>query len=100
MGAALGLALVVAELLFRKAVLEVIWAPKEVTSVTLGAQPVYIGGGDDHIHVSGLAQHAAAVTFDQGKIEYCDGATGQKTALKSGSRIKIGTVEILVRAQT
>ena len=99
LGAVLGLAMVVVELLFRKAVLEVVWAPKEITSVSLGPQPVYIGGGDDHIYVSGLPQHAARVTFDGGKIEYCDGATGQKTTLKSGSRIEIGKIEIHVRAQ-
>lgn len=98
LGGALGLAMVVVELLFREAVLEVTWAPKEVTSVSLGPQPVYIGGGDDHIYVSGLPQHAAKVTLEQGKIEYCDLPTGKKTVLKSGSRIKIGKIEIQVRA--
>jgi hypothetical protein len=100
MGAALGLAIVVTELLFRHASLEVIWAPKEVTSLSLGPQPVYIGGGDDHIHVAGLPQHAASVTFDQGKIEYCDSATGKRMTLKSNSQIKIGKIEIRVWAQT
>jgi hypothetical protein len=69
-----------------------------VTSVSLGPQPVYIGGGDDHIYVSGLPQHAAKVTLEQGKIEYWDVPTGKKTVLKSGSRIKIGKIEIQVRA--
>lgn len=100
MGAALGLAIVVVELIFRKAVLEVEWGPKEVTSVSLGPQPVFIGGGDDHIHVGGLAQHAASITFKEGRIEYLDKATGQQTALKSGSRIMIGKVEIRVKAES
>ena len=43
LGAALGLAIVAIEALFREAYLEVVWAPKETTCVTLGSTPVFIG---------------------------------------------------------
>ena len=43
MGASLGLSLVVAEALFRRAAIEIVWAPNEITTVTLGKDPVYLG---------------------------------------------------------
>lgn len=99
LGAALGVAVVLTEMLFRSASLEIVWAPKEVTTVTLGSCPVTIGGGDDHIHVAGLPQHAAAVTLENGKVEYVDSSSGQRTPLKNGSKIKIGSVEVIIRAR-
>lgn len=99
LGAALGLAIVTIESLFRAASLEVIWAPNEVTSISLGPHPVRIGGGDDHIYVSGLVPGAARVSLDCGKIQYTDSASGQRTALRAGSRLKIGSIEVVVHAK-
>jgi len=99
LGAALGLAITVAEVLFRQVSLEIRWAPNETTSVTLGTKPVYIGGGDDHAYVAGLPQHAASVVLEQGKIQYIDSATGKRTDLKDGSKIKIGKIDLVVRAK-
>lgn len=98
LGAALGLALVAVELLFRQAALDVIWGPKERTTFSLGEQAITLGGGDDHIHVPGLPDHAGSVVFDQGRIQYRDRATGQVTPLRDGSRITIGRIELQVRA--
>ena len=98
LGAALGLAIVVVDSLFREATLEIIWAPKEITTVALGSVPVTIGGGDDHIHVAGLMQNAAGVVIEQGKIQYVDSATGHRTDLRDGSKIKIGPIEVVVHA--
>jgi hypothetical protein len=99
LGAALGLAIVAIEEMFRAAKLEVIWAPKEVTSVTLGPKPVFIGGGDDHIFISGLPQHALGVVFENGKVQCIDNSTGIRSDLKEGSRIQIGKVEVVVRTK-
>lgn len=99
LGAALGLAIVTIEAIFREAYLEVVWAPKEVTYVTLGSRPVFIGGGDDHVYVRGLSQNAATVALDQGKIYYTDKATGKRTELKNGSKLHIGSVMILIKAK-
>jgi len=98
LGAALGLAIVVVDSLFREATLEIIWGPKEITTVALGSVPVTIGGGDDHIHVAGLAQNAAGVVIEQGKIQYVDTVSGQRTDLRDGSKIKIGPIEVVVHA--
>lgn len=99
LGAALGLAVVAIEEMFRAARLDVIWAPKEITSVTLGAKPVFIGGGDDHIFIDGLPQHALGVILENGKIQCIDNATGNRSDLKEGSRIQIGKVEVVVRTK-
>jgi Ca-activated chloride channel family protein len=99
LGAALGLAVVAIEEMFRAARLDVIWTPKEITSVTLGAKPVFIGGGDDHIFIDGLPQHALGVILENGKIQCIDNATGNRSDLKEGSRIQIGKVEVVVRTK-
>ena len=95
-GAALGLAIVVADAFFREATLEIVWGPKEVTTVALGRVPVTIGGGDDHICVSGLPPAAASIVIEQGKIQYVDSATNHRTDLRDGSKIKIGSIEVIV----
>jgi len=99
LGGALGLSVVAIEEMFRTARLDVIWAPKEITSVTLGSKPVYIGGGDDHIFVSGLPQHALGIVLEGGKIQCIDSASGHRSDLKEGSQIKIGKVEVVVRTK-
>jgi hypothetical protein len=98
LGAALGLAIVIVEALFREASLEVIWAPREITMLSLGPKPITIGGGDDHVHISGLPHRAAIITLEGGKIYYSDTATGRKTEFRDGSRIKVGKVEMVVHA--
>lgn len=98
LGMALGLAIVIADSLFREAALEIVWAPREVTMVALGARMVTIGGGEDDIYVYNLAPRTAGVLIDQGKIQYVDLGTSHRTDLRDGSRIKIGTIEIVVHA--
>lgn len=98
LGVALGLAMYVVEHLFHEALLEVIWAPNETTRVTLGAQPVTIGGGEDHIFVRGLPEHVAAVVFENGQIEHIETSTGKRTPLKDGSRLQIGPLSLVVHA--
>ena len=98
LGAALGLAMVIVETLCREASLEVIWAPREATIVSLGPEPVSIGGGEDHVYVAGLTQRAATIALEQGRIYYTDTGSGRKTEFRDGSRIKIGTIEMVVHA--
>lgn len=100
LGGALGFAVIAAEEFFRSARLEIVWAPKEVTTATLGPKPVYIGGGDDHVFVAGLPQHALGVVLENGLIECIEAGSGKRTALKDGSRIKIGKVEVIVKTTT
>jgi MFS family permease len=98
LGLALGLAMYVVENLFREASLEVEWAPHETTRVGLGAQPVTIGGGEDHIFVRGLPPHVASIVFSHGHIEHIETASGKRTPLKDGSRLQIGTLQLVVHA--
>ena len=99
LGAALGLAMVIVEELCREASLEVIWAPKETTVLSLGARPISIGGGDDHVYIRGLPHRSATLQLEEGRIQYTDTATGKKTEFRDGSRIKIGKVEMVVHAK-
>ena len=98
LGAALGLCLVVAEECFRHTALEVIWAPNEITTVTLGARPVYLGGGDDHIYIAGLPQHAVSIVVENQKILCRQQGSPQPVVLKNGSTINAGRVKLIVRA--
>lgn len=99
LGAALGFAMVIVEALFREASLEVVWAPKETTVLSLGPKPISIGGGDDNVYISSLKPRVATVQLLEGKISYTEIATGKKTELHDGNRIKIRKVEIVVHAK-
>jgi hypothetical protein len=99
LGLALGFCIVTTEKLLRAASLEVVWAPNETTTITLGPRPVYIGGGDDHIFVSGLPEHTAQVVLESGQVDYIERASGRRTNLKNGSRLKVGRVEVVVHSE-
>lgn len=99
LGMALGLAIVVVEQWFRVASLEVKWAPKETTTVNLGSRPVMIGGGDDHVYLTGLPEHAMSVVLEQGRIFVTEVASGRRTELRDGSLIRVGALEIVVHAK-
>lgn len=99
-GAALGSAIVAVDWVFREAGLEVRWGPKETTMMSLGREPISIGGGDDHVRVAGLPEHAATISYAGGVIDYQEPATGKRLALRNGSRVKVGNVEVVVHART
>lgn len=98
LGAALGCAMYLAESLFREASLEVIWAPNESSRVSLGVQPVSIGGGEDQIFVRGLPPQVSRIVFQNGQIEHIESATGKRTPLQDGSRLRIGPLNLVVHA--
>lgn len=98
LGAILGVTMVVAERLFREAYLEVIWAPREVTTLSLGTAPVSIGGGEDNIFVRGLPPRTATITLDGGKVRYVDQRTGKAMDLANGTRITVAQIQMVVHA--
>ena len=100
LGAALGIAMYLAENLFREASLEVIWAPNETSRVSLGAQPISIGGGEDHVFVRSLSPHVSSIVFQNGQIEHIETASGKRTPLQDGSRLRIGPINLVVHAAT
>jgi hypothetical protein len=99
LGMALGLAVSLVEKMFREATLEVIWTPGQSSQLTLGENPISIGGGDDHIRIKGLKPHSASVVLQDGKIQYIDIKTGKRTDLKNGSKLKIAKVQLVIHAE-
>lgn len=100
MGASLGLALVITENIFRQASVDVVWAPKEVTTITLGSKPVYLGGGDDHIYIKGLPEHALSMVVENHQIVCRQLGSSQSTYLKNGSTINVGQVQVVIRTKS
>lgn len=98
LGSALGVAMHAVEAMSREASLEVFWAPYETTTVGLGVQPVTVGGGEDHIFVRGLPPHVSSIVFDNGQIEHIETATGKRTPLQDGNRLRIGGLNMIVHA--
>lgn len=100
LGAAMGLSLGLADRLYRKAWLEILWAPKETTTVALGLQPVRIGGGDDHVYVHGLTPGAMNIVMEGGDIVLTRSSKSGQDILKDGSLISVGSVQVKVHAQS
>lgn len=99
LGLALGLAMYLVESLFREVSVEVEWAPNETSTISLGAHPVTIGGsGEEHIYVKGLPPHVSSLILDNGQIEHIETATGKRTPLRDGSRLRIGVVNMTIHA--
>jgi len=101
LGAALGLAIVIADQLFRSATLEIIWAPGETSSTSLGAEPVYVGGGDDdYIYVLEMPRHAGQFVQKDGTIQYVDNQNGTAIVLEDGSQVSCGDVQVVVHVKS
>jgi MFS family permease len=99
LGLALGLAMYLVENLFREASLEVIWAYNETTRVSLGAQPISVGGSsEDQIFVRSLPPRASTIVLHNGQIEHFDNSNGTRTPLTDGSRLHIGPLHLVIHA--
>ncbi|MFH0782133.1 MAG: hypothetical protein V2B20_09320 [Pseudomonadota bacterium] len=98
LGASLATCFVVAETLFRSASLGVIWAPNEITTITLGKTPITIGGGDDHVYISSLPQRSMSIIMENGVIICTKTDNNQTTQLKDGSQIQVGKIMIKITA--
>ncbi len=96
LGAALGLAIITVEQLFRTATLNVLWGPRETTTLSLGSTPVTIGGGDDHVWLQGLPPKAFLVWTEQGRVLCKDQQTGRQNALKDGSIFTVARVQFQI----
>jgi hypothetical protein len=99
LGLALGLAMYLVENLFREASLEVIWAYNETTRVSIGAQPISVGGSvEDQIFVRGLPPRVSAIVLHNGQIAHFDYANGTRTSLTDGAQLSFGSVHLVVHA--
>jgi hypothetical protein len=99
LGLSLGLAMYFVESMAREARVEVEWAPYETSSVSLGPKPIFIGGGgEEHIFKKGLPPEVSCIVFKDGLIEHIETATGKRTPLQDGSRLRIGGLMMVVHA--
>jgi hypothetical protein len=99
LGLALGLAMYLVENLFREASIEVIWAYNETTRVSLGAQPITIGGDvENQIFVRGLPPGVSTIVLHNGQIEHFDNSNGTRMPLTDGSRLSIGPLHLVIHA--
>jgi len=96
----IGLMLVFVEALSRKIWLDVVYGPREVVSVTLGAEPVRIGSSSEvaTVFVAGAAPVAMefSMTGDQVMVKHV--MTGEAAPVRPGERLKLAEVEIVVRS--
>jgi hypothetical protein len=94
----IGLMLVLVEAAFREAWLEVRYGPKEVRNISLGSEPVTIGGDPNACTV--YARNTPAVAFryklDQGRITCEDVANSQVATVKPGNSRVIGNLTVTV----
>jgi hypothetical protein len=101
LGFFIGLMIALAEQLAREACLLVHWAPKETTTVNLGAQPVILGSSPEaHVYLpkeKGFPPVTGLVSFVGGKVEFENKINGQKQALRNGSKLQLGTLVIEVK---
>ena len=99
-GFCIGLMLMFAEAFFREAWLEVRYGPKETRNVSLGAEPVSIGGDINGCTV--YARDVAGVAFryklDHGHITCEDVAKGQIITVQPGHSQPVGNLTVTVKA--
>lgn len=96
-GAALGLCVGIVEMLFRDAWLTVAFDPKEIITVTLGREPVSIGGGSHcTVYVAQGAGIDLEFTLDHGRLTCFDKASGGKETPVPGEWKKLGNIAIAV----
>jgi uncharacterized membrane protein YeaQ/YmgE (transglycosylase-associated protein family) len=96
LGAALGVAIITIEQMFRTASLLVRWGPKETTTLNLGATPITIGGGDDHVCLRGIQPKAYSVWVEQGKVFCKDHMAGKQVEVKDKGTFTIARVDFQV----
>lgn len=96
----IGLMLVLADALFREAWLEVRYGAKETRNVSLGAEPVSVGGDANACTVYAGNAPAVALRYklEQGRITCEDVAKRQTTIVQPGSSQVVGTLTVTVRA--
>lgn len=94
-GAALGLCVGIVEMLFREAWLTVAFGPKEVIMVTLGREPVSIGGASNStVYVAQGAGVDLEYTLESGRLTCIDKASGGKESPTPGEWKKLGNVAV------
>ncbi len=98
-GFAIGLMIMLADAMFRKAWLEVRYGPREARTLTLGAEPIRIGSdeGNCEVYVRNVPAVACAYRFENGQI-FCDDRVNRRNGpVVFGVATRIGNVTVTPR---
>lgn len=96
-GFCIGVMIVIVEAFFREAWLEVMYGPREVSTVSLGSTPVSLGAERCVVYLPGAAAVECQYFMKDGRIFYSKGAVGTAAEIKPGDRRMVGNVTITVR---
>jgi hypothetical protein len=98
LGFCIGLMVAVVEAAFRVAWLEVSYGGRETRRVTLGRDPVSLGGSSAcTVFVAGAPASGLEYTFGEGKI-YCRTGGGPPVVIAPGDQRSLGSVRVIARA--
>jgi Ca-activated chloride channel family protein len=97
----IGLAVALAERASREGFIRVVWAPKEVTTVNLGARPITVGTGNEvSVRLPASTRYPSVVaTFRLvgGVATMKNHMTDTMHTLRDGNRLNLGSIVIEVR---
>ncbi|HUY90769.1 MAG TPA: VWA domain-containing protein [Pirellulales bacterium] len=100
LGGAIGLMLALFEAAYRQAWLEVRYGAKETITVSLGPEPVRIGGDSRACQVYARGARAVAYQYrlEEGEVRCVDYATETSSVVTDGHQQEVGAVTVIVRA--
>lgn len=97
-GFLIGMMIVLAEAALREAWLEIIFAPNERRVVSLGSEPISVGGGRDcSVVLHGAPDRAYIFRVEAGSVLAEDVAAGRTERMAAGEARRVGRVELVVR---
>jgi len=98
LGFCIGVMIVITEVLFRKAWLEISYGPKEIRTVNLGKEIVTVGSNPELciVYIPETPSVAFKFQFDRGNI-FCENVpTGNKRSVQPGEQISVGRAKLTV----
>lgn len=98
LGFCIGVMIVITEVLFRKAWLEISYGPKEIRTVNLGKEIVTVGSNPELciVYIPETPSVALKFQLDRGNIFCEDVPTGNKRSIQPGEQINVGRAKLTV----
>jgi clan AA aspartic protease (TIGR02281 family) len=95
-GFAIGLMIMLADALFRKAWIEIRYGPRETRTLTLGTEPLRIGSDAAHcqVYVKDVPAMACAYRFEQGRVVCDDRINNRNGPVAFGAPMAIGRITV------
>lgn len=99
----IGLMISYIEELLREAWLTVVWGKEEKTLITLGSKPIVLGSSSEaDIYLPKEKNYppiTAIIKLDKSKVIIENKINNQRTELRNGSKIGLGTIEVIVNTK-